>query len=44
MFLVPTKSQDFKFNPYKILMIILVLENIVVCNNSPYFNFFYKKL
>ena len=34
MFLVPIKSQVFKFRPYKILMIILVLHNLVVCNRG----------
>lgn len=42
MFLVPTKSRVLKFSPYKILMVILVLQNIVVCNNSPYFENFTK--
>ena len=41
MFLIPTKLRVFKFSSYKILMIILVLCNIEVYKNNPYFK---KKL
>ena len=30
MFLVPIKSQIFEFSPYKILIVILALHNLVV--------------
>jgi len=43
MFLVPTKSWVFKLSPYEILMVILVLQNILVCKNSPYFENFIQK-
>jgi hypothetical protein len=41
--LVPTKLWTFKFNPYKILMTILILHNIVVCKNDPYFKNFLQQ-
>jgi len=44
MFLIPTKSQVFKFSPYKILIVILVLHNLVVCQNSPNFENFLTKM
>jgi len=44
MFLVPTKSQIFKFSPFKILIVILVLNNIVICKNSPYFENFFQEM
>ena len=44
MLLVSTKSQVFKFNLYKILMVILVLHNLVVCKNNPYFENFLQKM
>jgi len=44
MFLVLTKSWDFKFTPYKILMVIVVLDNIIVCKNSPYFKNILQKV
>jgi len=44
MFLIPMESQAFKFNTYKILMIILVLLNILVCNNSFDFENFLQKI
>jgi len=31
------------FSPYEILMVILVLHNIVVCKNNPYFENFLQK-
>jgi len=37
MCLAPIKSRVFKFSLYKILMVILVLQNIEICNNNPYF-------
>jgi len=40
MFLVPIKSQVFKFSPYK----ILIPYNLVVCKNSPYFENFLQKM
>ena len=43
MFLIPTKSQVFKFSPYKFLMVILVLRNIVVCKIVFILKTFYKK-
>ena len=44
MFLVSTKSWVFKFSPYEIFMVILVLPNILVCKNSPYFENFLQKM
>jgi hypothetical protein len=44
MFLVPTKSWIFKVSPYEILMVILVLQNILVCKNSLYFENILQKL
>jgi len=40
MFLISIKSRVFKFSPYKILLVILVFYNIVVCKNSLYFKIF----
>jgi len=44
MFLILIKSGVFKFNPYKILIVILVLYNIKVCKNNPYFKNFLQKV
>jgi len=43
MFLVPTKSWVCKLRPYEILMVILVLQNILVCKNIPYLKSLYIK-
>ena len=44
MFLTPTKSRVFKFSPYKILKVILVFHNIIVCKNNFYFKNFLQKM
>ena len=44
MFLTPTKSRVFKFSPYKILIVILVLHNIKFCKNIPCFENFLQKI
>jgi len=39
MFLVSTKSRGFKFSPYKILMVTLVFQNIILTpfqNTCPF--------
>jgi len=44
MFLVLTKSRVFRFSPNKILIVILVIENIIVSKNSPYFEIILQKM